>query len=128
MKVSYSKIDKYKTCPRMYYNHYILRLRERQLSSALFFGSAIDEALNCLLLRKKKNLTEEEKKLVDLDPKVVFLREMESTKYNNEVLYLKKSLLARYFASDFNPEFLEPEDLELMSEYLTANGYENTCG
>jgi hypothetical protein len=159
----------------MYYNHYVLRLRERQLSSALFFGSAIDEALNCLLLRKKKNLTEEEKKLVDLDSKVVFeqhLAEAEETYaikwridykdkegvlksseegYSNldefdvedcsEVIgwsedykeirrpvFLKKSILARYFASDFNPELLEESDLVLMAEYLEENGYENTNG
>jgi len=128
MKVSHSKINKYLTCPRLYHLHYDLRLRELQLSSALFFGSAVDEALNCFLLRKKKELTGQEKIQVALDPKVVFEQQMESSNYNQETLYLKKSLLVRYFATDYVPEILEHDDFFLLTEYLKENGYENTNG
>lgn len=50
-KVSHSAWKKYMTCPKMYDYHYNERLRPTGTSSALVFGSAIDEALNALLLK-----------------------------------------------------------------------------
>jgi len=48
--ISYSAWDKYLTCPKMYDIHYNERLRPSGTSSALVFGSAMDEALNSHLL------------------------------------------------------------------------------
>lgn len=50
-KISHSAWDKYLTCPKMYDIHYNERLRATGTSSALKFGTAMDEALNALLLR-----------------------------------------------------------------------------
>lgn len=49
-KISHSAFRKFMTCPRMYKLHYVDRLRPLGMSSALIFGSAMDEALNALLL------------------------------------------------------------------------------
>lgn len=50
-KISHSAFRKFMTCPQMYNLHYNLRLRPLGLSSALLFGSAMDEALNVMLLK-----------------------------------------------------------------------------
>jgi hypothetical protein len=49
-KISYSAYKKYTTCPKMYEYHYNQKLRPTGTSSSLLFGSAMDEALNALLL------------------------------------------------------------------------------
>jgi hypothetical protein len=46
--LSHTAKEKYLQCPLAYYMHYILRLRERVLGSALPFGSAIDEGAGAL--------------------------------------------------------------------------------
>lgn len=55
-KISYSAWKKYQTCAKMYDYHYNERLRPLGISSALVFGTAIDEALNQLLLHNKDPL------------------------------------------------------------------------
>lgn len=54
MKLSHSSKNKYLSCAESYRLHYILKYRAITLSSALVFGSAIDEALN-LMLNNKDN-------------------------------------------------------------------------
>lgn len=49
--ISYSAMSKYHTCPALYKFHYLKRLRPKGTSSALVFGSAIDDALNAALLK-----------------------------------------------------------------------------
>lgn len=55
IQLSYSAAQRYLTSPRSYYLHYIVKLRPKELSSALFFGNAIDLALNALLTQKMEN-------------------------------------------------------------------------
>ena len=49
IKLSHSAKEKYLRCPMAYHMHYNLGIREKQLSSALVFGSAMDEGLNVML-------------------------------------------------------------------------------
>lgn len=56
IKLSISGRDKFLACSMMYKYHYIDKLRPVRQSSALVFGSALDEALNNLL--EKRNLDE----------------------------------------------------------------------
>jgi len=65
-KISQSAYKKYTTCPKMYDYHYNVKLRPTGTSSSLLFGTAMDEALNALLLKTgdpyevfKSNLTYE---------------------------------------------------------------------
>lgn len=55
-KISHSAWGKYLTCGKLYDLHYNHRLRPKGTSSALVFGTAIDEALNVLLLKKDLGL------------------------------------------------------------------------
>jgi ATP-dependent helicase/DNAse subunit B len=50
ISISHTGKELYKNCPYSYYLHYILKLREDSQSSALFFGKAVDEGLNHLLV------------------------------------------------------------------------------
>lgn len=52
MKISNSSKDKYNQCKRSYKLHYIDKIRPIRQSSALIFGSALDNALNSLLEQK----------------------------------------------------------------------------
>lgn len=52
IKLSISGRDKFLSCSMMYRYHYIDKLRPIRQSSALVFGSALDEALNDLLIKK----------------------------------------------------------------------------
>ncbi len=56
LKLSYSACSKYLLSPFSYYAHYILRLRTKNVSSPLLFGSALDKGLNILLEHKKDPL------------------------------------------------------------------------
>lgn len=50
--VSHTSKETYLTCPRKYQLHYKEKIREITQSSALYYGKAIDEGLNVLLLKK----------------------------------------------------------------------------
>lgn len=50
--LSHSGYKKFLTCPRMYYEHYVLDNKSEIMSSALVFGSALDNALNHLLVNQ----------------------------------------------------------------------------
>ena len=53
IQLSFSAAQRYINSPMSYFLHYLMRLRPVELSSALIFGSAIDEGLNTLLNQKK---------------------------------------------------------------------------
>ena len=50
-KISHSAWSKYLVCPKLYDLHYNQKLRPKGTTSALLFGSAIDAALNVMLLK-----------------------------------------------------------------------------
>lgn len=86
MKISYSAWKKYLTCPKMYDLHYNEKLRPIGRSSALVFGSAIDSALNHLLLTGD-------------DPLPVFQREFEFAQLQ-DVFWDEKDLDQDLFTED----------------------------
>lgn len=53
IQLSFSAAQRYISSPMSYFLHYFMRLRPVELSSALIFGSAIDEGLNNLLNQVK---------------------------------------------------------------------------
>lgn len=125
-RLSYSAMEKYKTCPKMYELHYKEKLRSHKLSSPLLFGNAIDNALNTLLLKKKNNLTDEERAFVSLDPKQVFDQTFSFQYINNEREDMPTSLFLEYYKSDFDVDILEPEDFHRMDTYIQLAGYQET--
>jgi hypothetical protein len=52
IRLSHSSKNTWLTCGRKYELHYLLKLRSRIMSSALLFGSAVDNALNIMLSKK----------------------------------------------------------------------------
>jgi hypothetical protein len=89
-KLSYSKISSYSLCGQRYYLHYIKKYREKWQRSSLLFGSAIDDALNNLLLTNdlEKSLQVFEKKwsFSFVNKKYVPL------KNNPDIVYAEKDL------------------------------------
>lgn len=83
-KISYSAWKKYHTCPKLYDYHYNHRLRPQGTTSALVFGSAIDEALNELLLNKK-------------DPLPVFQKNFE---FSEEITFDDRDLDSEIFTDE----------------------------
>jgi PD-(D/E)XK nuclease superfamily len=54
IKLSHSGLTTYQTCPKKYFLQYIEKLTPVELSSALLYGSALDQAFNDILLNIKK--------------------------------------------------------------------------
>ena len=49
-KLSHSQVSRYGLCPKSYEFHYVRKIRTSVMSAALVYGSALDSALNQLLL------------------------------------------------------------------------------
>lgn len=115
---SYTKLNMFSSCPRKYDLHYNKYLRPTTIDSPLFFGNALDEALNVLLLRKKTNLTKEEKLEVKKDPYDVFDTTFENVKINyKDVEDFPTSPLANYSGSDVNFDLLNEEDFNEIYDF-----------
>lgn len=117
IQLSHSAADKYETCPAMYKFHYIDKIRPEEAGSALFLGSAIDEALNRMLLEKKKKLSEDEKKMMEKTPEEHFLDNFRTFKHNGKEIDIRTSPLAKYFKSDLDTSVLEDDDYEKLIEF-----------
>lgn len=93
----------------MYKYHYIDYIRPIAVGSALYFGSALDKALN-EVLKPTSNLTPEEVFLQDLSK--------DNAKYNPNILYSN---------SEYDDSLLTSEDYEEVLKYLfEAHGQELT--
>lgn len=115
MRLSNSQLNTYNLCPRKWKHEKIDKLRSKKAPSALFFGSALDEAFSLLLCAKKEDLTEEELTLqLTKTPEEVFEEKMRVIQHNGEQLELARCQYADYFASDFTPELLKLQHLELL--------------
>ena len=112
-KLSHSAKDKIVTCGALYKYHYIDRIRPNSVSSALFFGKALDEAFSALLAEKMDpppiNLME--------CPFEVFAKHFATTELNGEVIPTT-DIRCEYFKSDLDPELSgDPE----LATYLLNN-------
>jgi hypothetical protein len=98
--ISHSAWNKYQTCPRMYKLHYIEKLRPTGKTSALLFGTAVDEGLNSLLLKSG-------------DPVKTF----------QENFTWEMCQDIKWFDSDYDPDLLTEEQTESLTgktkEYVT---------
>lgn len=118
--LSNTSIDTYKLCSQKYKLHYIDKLRDTSVGSALFFGSALDSAVEILLLSKKDNLTEFEKQKLKLDPKEQFIKRLTYIPVNNDIVNIKKYENVQYYKSDFDSIFITKEEQLLLKK----DGYE----
>lgn len=91
-KISHSAWQKYLTCPRMYQLHYEEKLRPEGTTSPLLFGSAMDEALNAMLLKNG-------------DPLEVFKSNFEFDKFKG----------CQFDDRDYDPEIFTKEQLKQIA-------------
>lgn len=109
MRISHSSKETYLTCGQKWKLRYQDKLRPKTVSSALVFGSAIDEAFNHILLKKKKILTKKEKlNLANFTAAEIFERKITKGLINDEpVNFEEKPDLIEYYKSDFDAEIFQ---------------------
>lgn len=110
LRLSNTAVDTYTACPFKYKLHYVDKIRAKTIGSALIFGKAVDEALNVLLLTKKKELTEEEKTLVTKCPHDVFDLEFSIANINGDIVDTKNTYRVDYYRSDCDLSVLTQDD------------------
>lgn len=107
-KLSNSSINKFSFCGEAYRLHYVERYRPTQMSSALFFGSAIDKTIETILKKEQGELTDTE--VFDYNWRYQFINNVRThLPDSNDIIYSKK---------DFDRELLTQADLD------EANGNE----
>lgn len=113
-KLSHSSLSKFQTCPKAYYYRYIRKLYSKYKSAALFFGSALDEAVNDLLDPNKE---------VSRDEAVeIFYKNWEIGKDSSgEEIELKHNETITYSASDFDSDLLQKDDYRKLFKFLEEN-------
>lgn len=116
IQLSHSKVGKYQQCPKLYDYHYNQKLRSKVLNSPLFFGLACDEAINRLLLDKKKNHTESEEKLAQRDWQDVFNYHMKNATINGKRVDPTTYHLMQYSKSDFDADIIRPEYFQELGQ------------
>lgn len=103
INISYSANEKYQMSARSWYLHYQLRLREKVMGSALFFGSAMDDALNTLIENKFSTGGQR-------DPKDVFIESWSKANIHGKSVSLKKTDLVRYSKADLDLDIIDNEE------------------
>lgn len=98
-KLSYTKYNLYLDCPKKFNLYYNQRLRSNQISSALIFGTAIDAALNDLLINK--DLVQAEN---------IFYANFKYRKVNGATLDIETSDRVVFMDNDLDVDLLNPED------------------
>lgn len=113
INVSYSALECFEQCSEKYRLRYQESLSSEKIPSPLFFGTAIDAALELFLLKKKRDLSEKELDLLlNEDAYSIFDKTMREQ--NNQLL--ERNPLCEYFYSDFDPNILLPEDFKALSK------------
>ena len=113
MKLSHTKVSKYKECPARYDFYYNRKLRTTELGSPLWFGSALDDAFNRLLLEKKKALTDAEQKLMDKSAKDILIDKFTYTVFNNKKVCIPESDETVYSVADFDENVLTEHEFNI---------------
>jgi hypothetical protein len=120
LKVSHSRLERYKQCSESYRLYSEERLSGIKINSPLFFGSAIDAALELFLLKKKVLLTERE---LSLQLEETAFTMFDKTMREQNGIQLETNPLCDYFASDFDPNVFKVEDLKLLDNTYNLSDY-----
>lgn len=113
INVSYSALECFEQCSEKYRLRYKEKLSSEKIPSPLFFGSAIDAAVELLLLKKKQNLSEKELDLL-LNEDVFSVFDKTMREQNGQLL--ERNPLCEYFYSDFNATLLTKDDFAYLSK------------
>ena len=105
IKISYSAVTLFKDCPRAFKLRYIDKITSVKKGSALYFGSAVDEALNHSLMSKSK--TDKSKK----DPVKVYIANWTTQKDNlGNNVKLTNNVDVSFSKGDFDASLIDPKD------------------
>jgi hypothetical protein len=115
MRLSFSAVQKFIKCPKMYNLHYNLRIREKMMGSALLFGTAIDDALNVMLKDREAPLE---------NVLVAFGTKWAAQEVSGKLEPLATSHAVTYYNGDFDVDVLSDEDVFIIFENLKKFGYE----
>lgn len=111
MKLSNSSMTTFQSCPKSYEYKYKKKIYSKYKSSALYFGGALDNALNFILLNKDK------------DP-LILLKESYEIFVHNWTTYkekelefdLSKNITINYSKYDFEYDLLNDADKNLLND------------
>lgn len=123
MKLSHTAIEMYKNCPLSYMYKYVQGYRETLISSALFFGGAVGETWQMMILDKKENLTEVEKKLIGQNAYDFFDSKIATTEHNGDIVSIPTDPRVRYFKGDYDGELLTDDDNIIIANFKKENGF-----
>jgi len=107
-RLSHSSTSRYQTCPTSFKYHYIDRLRSTTMSSALFFGTAVDNAITAMIKNEDAELT--------------FKSFWEFQDVNGSREYLPTSTSIVYANSDVDSDLLLEQDYEEIARILEFSG------
>ena len=107
-KLSHSQVNRYSMCPKSYYFHYIEKLRPVTTTGALLFGSALDAALNRVLLKEN-------------DAEAAFEQSFTNQKINDIDTYLPTSENVIYANADMDLDLLTQDDFIFIEEKVKNN-------
>jgi hypothetical protein len=127
MYLSHSAKEMYLTCPKKWQLHYQDKLRSELVGSALFFGSAFDEAQNRMLLEKKKTLDMSETLLMNQTSEETFISCFSKVWIIDQYVDIAKSEKAMYYKSDLDTELLEPKDYKEIFEFAKELKIDVSC-
>jgi len=99
IRLSHSAVQIFNACSKKYEYHYLQRLRPVKQNSALIFGSAMDLALNDLLINKNLEMAV-----------ATFDHNMRIAKVNDQEIFVPTSDLIKYSKADLDEELLFESD------------------
>ncbi len=107
IKLSHTSIEKFGSCPKQWEYHYITKLRSKSQGSPLYFGKAIDEALNYMLLNFKKQSREDCIKSSEQVFEQFWTEQKDSL---NNLVNLTKNINIEYSKWDYDNDVLKKSD------------------
>lgn len=124
LNLSYSAVNKFTSCAKSYEFHYKDKIRPQYKGSSLYFGSAMDLALNFMLL----NMTAPN--LVELSYQEFLKAWTDYPERDGSTIKLKTFDKVLYSKSDFDGDILEKKDwVEIFAMHKEPNAkYESIKG
>lgn len=120
---SFSSISEYDNCPFKYKTNRIDKLKYKKLKSPLFFGSAIDAAMEIIFLSKKKELSDDDNSKLESSYVDVFVENLTFGKnYKWEKVKIVNNINIKYSAQDYQNELLDVDDIIAIKEIAKTQG------
>ena len=117
-KLSHSSLTVYQSCPKKYYYHYKEKYRAKETSAALLWGSAIDAALNHLLLDLSKKRVD----YLGQEYIITLTNSWRKGFINKQQVDLQDNEDIVYAASDFDGELISYADLAATHAKMGLGG------